>query len=235
MGMTQGVLEQHISQRFNQELQHLRERLISMGQLVAYQLDCSLQAMHSGDMHKARQIIARDHQVNAYEVELDEDCSNILVRRQPAARDLRFILMVIKTITDLERIGDEAKDIAYQVIEISNDGKYHNYLTEFTHLGEHAKQSLERALCLLEELREDCKGIPIPSPAELSCDESGDGERHETVNRELITYMMEDARSIPQVLEIMWASRALERISDRSCNICNYVSFYQSGTKTHTI
>lgn len=232
MGQDESLLETHISQRFNQELQSIYARLVNMTELVRFQVDCAIESILDGNIAMARQVIARDHQVNAYEVSLDEDCINTLVRRQPAARDLRFLLMVIKAITDLERIGDEAKEIAYQTLAITEYPVHQEYLTEFYHLGQNARASLNVAVKLFETL--DMESVADVENMMFGLDEH-ENERHDNSNREFMTFMMEDPRAIPQVLEIMWAARALERMSDRACNICNYVLFYLNGQKTHTI
>ncbi|MGH8119404.1 MAG: PhoU domain-containing protein, partial [Gammaproteobacteria bacterium] len=110
--MTTGTASQHISKQYDNELESVRERVLAMGGLVEQQLINALKALTESDIQYAEGVIRNEPQVNALEISIDEDCTKILARRQPAARDLRLVMAVIKTITDLERIGDEAERVA---------------------------------------------------------------------------------------------------------------------------
>ncbi len=217
----------HISSQFDEDLRGICEKTLSMGHLVERQVSDVLDALMRCDLDLARQIIRRDYQVNAYEVTVDEECVTLLARRQPAGSDLRCIMAVIKTITDLERIGDEAKDIAYQVLDLEHTQYYTKYLVEINHLGQKVLASLHRSIEIFEHMLAN-------EAMQLVCEDSGIDQHYERTNRHLITYMMEDSRTIPQVLELMWAARALERMADRACNICNYVLYCVRGELIHS-
>jgi phosphate transport system protein len=220
--MEKTSLGQHISQQFNSELEDIRNRVLTMGGLVEQQIADAMTAIVEGDDHMAEIVINNDYKVNAMEVALDEECNRVLARRQPTAGDLRLIVAVIKTITDLERIGDEAERIARmsQHASASDDMRVHP--VQIQHLGDQVRQMVHQALDAFARMdtvlavqvwREDLKV---------------DNE-YESIMRQLITFMMADPRSIPRVLDIMWSARSLERIGDRARNICEYVIYLVKG------
>ena len=169
-------------------------------------------------------MIARDQRVNAYEVELDEDCAHIIARRQPAARDLRMILAISKTTTDLERIGDEAAKIARMAKQIHERGLLHlPRVADIAHLGNHAIAMLQKALDAFARL--DSKDAQLI----IREDDSIDNE-FRAILRQLITYMMEDPRTISTSLDIIWIAKAIERIGDHAKNISEYVVYIVEGT-----
>jgi phosphate transport system protein len=217
----------HISSQFDEELRTICGKTLSMSHLVEQQVGDALDALLRCDVELAEQVVQRDYQVNAYEVTIDEECTTILARRQPTGKDLRCIIAVIKTITDLERIGDEAKNIASQVLDLQKNPHYTHYLVEIGHLGKQVLDILQRSIVIFEQMN-------AGSAAELICEESGLDKSNENINRQLITYMMEDPRAVPQIIELMWAMRALERMGDRACNICNYVIYCAKGELTHS-
>lgn len=212
----------HISRQFDQELEDLRNRVLVMGGMVEEQVGNAIQALLENDVVLAEQVIANDYNVNSIEVEIDEECTQIIARRQPAARDLRLVLAVIKTIADLERIGDEARRIARQALDLSAHYPKKNQLSELEQLARHVKTMLHDALDVFARMDVE-HALKV-----VEQDEQVDKE-YESILRQQITYMMEDARSIPVALDIMWSARALERIGDRSCNICEYVIYYVKG------
>lgn len=213
---------QHISQRYNQELEDVRNRVLAMGGLVEQQLIDAMKALATQDTSITEQVVANDLQVNAMEVSLDEECNLILARRQPAASDLRLIVAVIKTITDLERIGDEAERIALMASDLGNDKRLAKLFTQIHHLGQHSRTMLRGALDAFAHLDTD-KAVEIWSEDRVL------DREYESLLRELMTYMMEDPESIPSVLKTIFAARAIERIGDRSCNICEYVIYLVKG------
>lgn len=217
----------HISSQFDQELRTICEKTLSMAHLVEHQLYDAMDALLRCDVELAQQVIQRDYQVNAYEVTIDEECVTVLARRQPAGRDLRCLVTVIKTITDLERIGDEAKNVAFQVLDLQQSPQYTHYLVEIRHLGEQVLDLLQNSIVIFEQMNAN-------GAAELRCEESGLDKINANINRQLITYMMEDSRTVPQVIELMWAMRALERMGERACNICNYVIYCTKGELVHS-
>jgi phosphate transport system protein len=213
---------QHISQQFNVELEDIRNRVMAMGGMVEQQLVAATKAMVDGDGELAEKTYNDDYRVNAMEVGIDEECSRILARRQPTASDLRLIVAVIKTITDLERIGDQAKRVARMVQRLaSDDARVGNYV-ELQHLAEHVRQMLHDALDAFARM-------DVDAALEVAREDLKVDKEYEGMMRQLITFMMEDPRTITRVLDVMWAARALERVGDHARNICEYVIYFVKG------
>lgn len=213
---------QHISQQFNVELEDIRNRVMAMGGLVEQQLVAATKAMVDGDGELAEQTYNDDYKVNAMEVGIDEECSRILARRQPTASDLRLIVAVIKTITDLERIGDQAKRVARMAQRLaSDDAKVGNYV-ELQHMADHVRHMLRDALDAFARM-------DVDAALEVAREDLKVDKEYEGLMRQLITFMMEDPRTITRVLDVMWAARALERVGDHARNICEYVIYFVKG------
>ncbi len=212
----------HISKQYDHELLAIRNRVLTLGGLVEAQVEAAVNALLEGDTELAERVITDDYKVNSMEVEIDEECTQILALRQPAARDLRLVVAVIKTITDLERIGDEAKRIARIAIDLVDHYPKKNQMTDFQQLAQHARLMLREALDAFARIDVDESLRVVQEDPQVD-------REYESIMRQQITYMMEDARSIPVSLNIMWAARALERIGDRACNICEYVIYYAMG------
>ena len=215
-------LGQHISQQFNAELEDIRSRVLGMGGLVEQQLTDALTAVMDGSNDLAEQVISGDLKVNAMEVAIDEECSRVVVRRQPAATDLRLIVAVIKTITDLERIGDQAERVARIAVRLSGSRDNSSQYADLVHLGNHVRQLLHDALDAFARM--DPEAAVQVARADVNVD-----KEYEALMRQLITYMMEDPRTITRSLDILWAARALERIGDHARNICEYVIYLVKG------
>lgn len=215
-------MTQHISRRYNQELEDIRNRVLAMGGLVEQQLLDAMTALEKLDGSLAEHVVERDHEVNAMEVAIDEECNLVLARRQPAASDLRLVVAVIKTITDLERIGDEAERIARMVGSMVEADGANRLFTQIHSLGQHVRRMLRGALDAFAHLDTE-KAVEVWSE-----DRAVDRE-YESLMRELMTYMMEDPRSIPSIFKAIFAARAIERIGDRSSNICEYVLYLVHG------
>jgi phosphate transport system protein len=213
---------QHISRRYNEELEDVRNRVLAMGGLVEQQLSDAMTALETQDASISEQVVANDLQVNAMEVSLDEECNLILARRQPAASDLRLIVAVIKTITDLERIGDEAERIAKMAGDLVGEEQVGRLFTQIHHLGTRSRAMLRGALDAFAHLDTD-KAVEVWSEDKIL------DREYEALLRELMTYMMEDPSSIPCVLKTVFAARAVERIGDRASNICEYVIYLVKG------
>lgn len=215
-------LSDHISQRFNKELEDVRNHVLAMGGLVESQLTNSVTALVNGDS-KLGDVTARDdYQVNAHEVSIDEECSRILARRQPTATDLRLVVAVIKTITDLERIGDEAKKIANMASSLADKDRPKDGYREVQHLGAQVQRMLHDALDSFARMDSEAAVRVVQADQEID-------REYEAVMRQLVTFMMEDPRSIRRVLDVMWAVRALERIGDHAANMAEYVIYFVEG------
>ncbi len=212
----------HISKQFDHELEEIRNRVLSMGGLVEQQLSKAVQALVDPDIEMAEEVIRDDYKVNALEVALDEECTTVLARRQPAARDLRLVISVIKTITDLERIGDEAKRIARQAIDLASLPTKKNQFVDLEQLGHHVCGMLRDALDAFARL-------DVEQALDVAVEDQQVDKEYDSLMRQQMTYLIEDPRTIPATLDIMWSARALERVGDRSCNICEYVIYQVKG------
>lgn len=215
-------LPQHISKQFDQELEDLRSRVMRMGGLVEDQLNKSLDAMDRADLELAEQVASNDYKVNSLEVSIDEECTQVLARRQPAAGDLRLILAVIKTISDLERIGDEIEKIGKMVVRMIEQDSPKSYYVSVLSMGQHVRHMLHDALDVFARMDSQ-------SAVSVAAQDSRIDEEYGAILRQLITYMMEDPRSISKVLDVVWAVRALERVGDHAKNICENVIYLVEG------
>ncbi len=214
-------LNKHISGQFNAELEDIRNRVLAMGGLVERQLEQSLDALSSLDAELAQKIIEGDHVVNGMEVTIDEECTRIIAKRQPAASDLRLIIAITKTIADLERIGDACVRIAKAALEKRSKNEQ-PLLVSIESMGRHATRTLHSTLDALARMDAD-------AAFELHKEDAKLDKEYEGIIRQLMTYMMEDPRSIPDVLDVLWAARAIERVGDRCKNICEYIIYYVKG------
>lgn len=214
-------LGRHISGQFNAELESIRTHLLTMGGLVEQQLSYAMHALHKDDIELARKVVRDDHKVNAMEVSIDEACTRIIAKRQPTAKDLRLIMSIIKTITDLERIGDVATKMAYITIESST-------------VKERTFQAALEPLCrsaieMLHQVLDAFARMDLEAAVRIyKLDDKLDNEV-ESVIASLTTSMMEDSDNIPNILTVMWSARAIERIGDRCQNICEYIIYFVKG------
>ena len=212
----------HISRRFNEDIEHLRNRVLAMGGLVESQLALAISAIVGGDSELGLQVARDDYKVNELEVSIDEECSRILATRAPAASDLRLIVAIIKTITDLERIGDEAEKIGYLASKLAGMDRPSNSYRELKTLGTHVSHMLRDAMNAFARL-DVAEAFDVFHEDELV------DEEYDALTRQCITFMMEDPRSIARVLNVTWAARSLERIGDHAKNICEYVVYMVQG------
>ena len=212
----------HISQRFNKDIEDLRNAVLSMGGLVETQLSRAIAAIVSGDSELGLQVANDDYKVNNLEVEIDEECSRILATRAPAAGDLRLIVAIIKTITDLERIGDEAEKIGFLASKLAGMDRPTDSYRELKNLGNHVSHMLRDAMNAFARL-DVAEALDVVKEDELV------DEEYDTITRQCITFMMEDPRSIKRVMNVTWAARSLERIGDHAKNICEYVIYMVEG------
>ncbi len=214
---------QHISHKFDQEMENVRNQVLKMGGLVEQQIGEAIDVMQSVNAQGAEKVILRDHKVNTLEVAIDEACIQILARRQPAASDLRMVVAVIKTITDLERIGDEAEKIAKMALRLAEeDVGFNSRYAGIRHLGDHVQKMVHNVLDAYA--RQD-----VDAAIKVVRDDEQADEEYQNLIRLLITFMIEDPRRISEVLDIIWAARALERIGDHAKNIGEYVIYLVKG------
>ena len=214
---------QHISHKFDEEMENLRNQVLKMGGLVEQQISGAIEALQKTDAAGAEKIILRDHKVNALEVTIDEACAQILARRQPAASDLRMVVAVIKTITDLERIGDEAEKIAKMALSLAeDDASFNSRYAGIHHLGDQVKR-------MVHDVLDAYARLDVDAALKVVRDDDEADKEYQDLIRMLITYMMEDPRSISEVLDVIWAARALERIGDHAKNIGEYVIYLVKG------
>lgn len=216
-------MSEHISKQFDQELERVRARVLHMGGTVEEQILRALQALTTGDVELARKVIHDDHRINTMEVELDEDCSTIIARRQPTASDLRLLMAVVKTITDLERIGDEAQKIARMTELIYSAERMPPQRTvDVRHVATVAIDMLRMALDAFARL-------DVGTAAEVVRRDQQVDEEFRSILRQLITFMMEDPRTITHSLEILFVAKAIERIGDHAKNMSEYVVYMVKG------
>ena len=218
-----GVTE-HISKQFEADLDTTRTRVLQMGGLVEAQILAAMQAFSTGDAALVAQVIENDARVNGYEVAIDGACNHIVVKRQPAASDLRLIMAISKIVTDLERIGDEAEKIARMSKRIHESSGHHaQRFPAVRHAAQIAVKMLRQALDAFARL-------DVASAAEVLKEDSAIDDEFRSVLRQLITYMMEDPRTISASLETVWVAKAVERIGDHAKNIAEQVIYIVKGT-----
>jgi phosphate transport system protein len=215
-------MSEHTSKQFDAELESVRSRVLQMGGLVEEQIVRATEGLMSGDMALLDRVIADDHRVNGLEVELDEACSHVIARRQPAAGDLRLLMTVIKTITDLERIGDEAEKIARMAKLIHGAERQHMPRMDLTHVADRARAMLRQSLDAFARL-------DVSEAMRVVKQDRAVDDEFRAIMRQLITFMMEDPRTISRSLEILFIAKAIERIGDHAKNMCEYVVYMVKG------
>ncbi|MFO7305242.1 MAG: phosphate signaling complex protein PhoU [Gammaproteobacteria bacterium] len=220
--MEKSDLSHHILSRFNDDLERVRTNVLQMGGFVEEQLRLAVEALVQGDSSLGEQVAQGDAKVNAMEVAIDEDCSRILATRNPAASDLRLIVAVIKTITDLERIGDEAEKIGYIASRLATVERPADRYREIKHLGRLVGDLLHEALDAFARMDPEA-AVEVAKKDRLV------DEEYEAIQRQCITFMMEDPRTIRRALDVLWVARALERIGDHAKNVCEYVVYMAYG------
>jgi phosphate transport system protein len=215
-------MNDHIAKQFDADLENIRNRVLQMGGLVEQLIVMAMDGLSTGDLLLIDQAIATDERVNRHEVELDEACTQIIARRQPTASDLRMIMTVIKTITDLERIGDEAKKIAKMAKQIHGTDFHSAPAIDFRHVSTIVVSMLRQALDAFARLDVLAAGQVVRTDQEVDVE-------FKSAMRQLITYMMEDPRTISRSLDMVFIAKAIERIGDHSKNIAEYVVYMVKG------
>ncbi|MDN3552548.1 phosphate signaling complex protein PhoU [Halomonas almeriensis] len=222
MDITSDIHSQHISRQFNHELEELKTHLMAMGGLVEKQVQDAVTALLEADSSLAERVINNDSAVNDMQIKIDDECTRVLARRQPAASDLRLVLAVTRAASDLERVGDEASKIARNAIELIESDSGSRGFVEVRVISEHVRRMMRDALTSFARLDTELALQVVEE------DQKVDSE-YQSAMRSLMTFMMEDARSISPVLGIMWILRALERVGDHTNNLAEYVVYLVKG------
>tara|TARA_Y100000385_G_scaffold157683_1_gene163531 strand:- start:177 stop:860 length:684 start_codon:yes stop_codon:yes gene_type:complete len=220
--MAKMSFENHIMKQFDDELEEIRTRLMEMGGKVEQQLQNAILAISNADSQLAEQVISEDQSVDAMEIDIDEACILIIARRQPAASDLRLVMMVTKAVNDLERIGDEARKIANHAIILSEESETSAGYPEVRHIATSVTKVLAHALDAFARFDVEAAIRTIEEDKQVDLD-------YKTALREVATYMMEDPRSIGRAINILWVVRSLERIGDHAKNLCEQIVFVVKG------
>jgi phosphate transport system protein len=215
-------MSDHTSKQFHSELEAVRSSVLQMGGLVEAQILSAVECIASGDMVEMDRVIANDKAVNRMEVDLDERCSNIIARRQPTAGDLRMLMTVVKMITDLERIGDEAEKIARMARMIHEANKAHLPRIELAHMASVAVAMLRKALDAFARL-------DVLAAAQVVRQDLVVDDEFRAVIRQLITFVMEDPRTISRTIEVLFIAKAIERIGDHAKNMSEYTVYMVKG------
>ncbi|WP_020167002.1 MULTISPECIES: phosphate signaling complex protein PhoU [Methylotenera] len=214
---------EHTSKQYDAELESVRAKVLEMGGLVEQQIVNALEALIKADIKLAKEVMENDARVNTLEVQIDEDCSHIIARRQPAAGDLRMVMMMVKTITDLERIGDEATKIARTAQRIfDEDRMYKPRFTEIKAMVKIVREMLRTSLDAFARL-------DVSQTVEVAKQDELVDEQFRAAMRQLVMYMLEDPRTISMSLEVLFVAKAVERIGDHAKNIAEYVVYMVKG------
>jgi phosphate transport system protein len=217
-------MNEHLSKQFDADLEQIRTRILQMGGLVEQQVAAAIAAFASGDLDDMSRVIDADHEVDALEVSIDEDCTLLIARRQPTAGDLRLVMAISRIVTDLERIGDKAAKIARMSINLYRAHRMGvPRLAEVRSCGEAALALLRRSLDALARMDGEAARAIIGEDAQID-------EQFNGILRQLITYMMEDPRTITEALDIIWIAKAVERVGDHAVNVAENVIYVVTGT-----
>jgi phosphate transport system protein len=215
-------LDKHISGQFNADLEDLRTQLLEMGGVVQQQIIDAVSAIELADGDLAEKVMETEDDVDRREIAIDEACTQVLARRQPAASDLRLVLAVSKAIRDLERMGDEAQKIAKMAIALNEEGQSPHGYMELRHIGDSVEKMVNNTLDAFAR-------FDVDAALKVARDDKAVDREYKSAMRELITYMMEDPRSIGRGMNILWALRSLERIGDHARNIAEHVIYLVKG------
>lgn len=212
----------HISQQFNEELEEVKKHLLEMGGRVEHQINDAMESLVEANSELAETVMSNDDDINRMEMSIDEECARILARRQPAASDLRLVIAVSKANTDLERIGDETKRIAKLAIQLCENGQSPRGYVEVRHITGLVRDMLHNALDAFAR-------FDVDMALKVARDDHSVDVEYTTAIRELITFMMEDPRSISRVINVIWALRSLERVGDHARNIAEHLIYLVKG------
>jgi phosphate transport system protein len=219
---------EHFSKQFDTELNEIRSKLLEMGGKVEVMIDNSMKSLVERDSELAERTIAFDHEINHLEMEIDERCLEVLARRQPAARDLRFITLALKIVTDLERIGDQCANIAKRARELNTEPPLKPYI-DLPRMAQAASVMVKDALDAFVR-GDDALAIKVCENDQVVDD------LNEQIQRELLTFMLSDPTTISRAIKVNYISKCLERIADHATNVAEMVIFMVKGKDIrHTI
>lgn len=216
------AMSEHTYKQFDIELESLRTRVLQMGGLVEQQVKKAMQGLYAADTSLLEAVVREDARVNQLEIELDEACNQVIAKRQPTAIDLRMITTVIKAISDLERIGDKAHKIGRLGLALNAQHTSFTPDVELRHMADLSLEMLHTALDAFARLN-------VTAAAEVVHQDEAVNVEYSSVVRQLITYMMEDPRTISRSLDIMSIAKAIERVGDHAKNIAEYVIYMVKG------
>ncbi|WP_237067914.1 phosphate signaling complex protein PhoU [Microbulbifer guangxiensis] len=214
--------DQHISRQFNEDLESIKTEMLEMGGLVTRQVADAVESLANADSELAEKVLRIEEEIDKREMAIDEHATLIIAKRQPAASDLRMVMSIIRIARDLERVGDEASKVAKMAIALTDEGTAPKGYTEIRHIANAVRKMLNDALDAYT--RFDVQA----AMSTLAEDEQVDMDYRSAV-REMVTYMMEDPRSISRVINVLWTLRSLERIGDHAKNICEQVVYLVEG------
>lgn len=214
-------LGRHISGQFNVELESIRTHVLAMGGLVEEQLSLALHALYKHDSQLATKVKRNDDKVNQMEVAIDEACTRIIAKRQPTAKDLRLVMAIIKTISDLERIGDVATKLSY-VAQEAFAPKQETLIVSVEAFGRMAVNMLHQVLDAFARMDVQAAAAVYRMDDQLD-------EEHKKVQQQMIDFMMQDPNSVPKVMQIVACAQSIERVGDRCQNICEYIIYFVKG------
>ena len=220
--MEQQDLSTHISHAFNEDLSRIRGLTLEMGHAVEQQITAAIKALTVGDVHLAHKVGVGDYRVDHLEVAIDNECSQVIVRRQPTAMDLRYVLAVIKITSDLERIGDEAEKVARMAAQLTEMDRPRDNYAELGKLGGDVADMVRDSVVAFETYN-----VRLARDV-LRRDEAVD-KRYEAVNAHCMEAMSSDPRDIRRQLYVLWLTRALERIGDHAKNVSEQVFYFVEG------
>jgi phosphate transport system protein len=215
-------MNDHTSKNFDLELESLRTRVLQMGGMAEQQVRRAMEGLYSGDQPLLENVIRDDDRINQMEIDIDDLCNKVIAKRQPTAIDLRMVVSVLKAIADLERVGDKARKIARLGISLSNQPAISALNVELSHMAETALKMLRLSLDGFARL-----DLSLVTEA-MRLDDTVNAE-YQSIARQLITYMMEDPRTITASLDILSIAKAIERIGDHATNIGEYVVYMVKG------
>ncbi len=219
---------EHFSKKYDDELNEIRELLLEMGGKVEVMIANAMKSLVERDSALADQTIAYDHEINRLEMEIDEKCLQVLATRQPAARDLRFLTLALKIVTDLERIGDQCAAIAKRARELNAEPPLKPYI-DLPRMAARASTMVKEALDAFVR-GDDALAIKVCEEDQVVDD------LNEQIQRELLTYMLGDPAAIARAIKINYISKCLERIADHATNVAEMVIFMVKGKDIrHTI